>query len=68
MFCCVLCGSPCRSLWQAIVITGTAGFGTAIGVHFPIGYVSFSHLLPAYVGVAMFIAGVALTFHRMVRS
>lgn len=65
MFCCVLCGQPSRSLWQALLIMGTAGFGTAIGVHYPIGYLSFSHLLPAYLGAAMFVTGMALTYNRM---
>jgi hypothetical protein len=68
MFCCVLCGTPSRSLWQSLVITGTAGFGTAIGVHFPIGYLSFSHLLPAYLGALMFVAGMVLTYDRMTRA
>jgi dihydroorotate dehydrogenase len=55
-------------LWQALAITGTAGFGTAIGVHFPIGYVSFSHLLPAYLGAAIFVTGMALTYNRMMKT
>lgn len=67
MFFCVLCGTPSRSLWQALLITGLAGFGTAIGVHFPIGYTSFTHLAPAYLGAAMFGAGMLLTFDGMVR-
>jgi hypothetical protein len=68
MFFCVLCGAPSRSLWQALLLTGTAGFGSAIGVHFPIGYHSFVHLAPAYLGAAIFAAGMALTFRRMVRE
>ena len=65
MFFCILCGKSSRSLWQALFITGTAGFGSAIGVHFPIGYVSFTHLAPAYVGAAMFFLGMILTFRKM---
>lgn len=68
MFCCVLCGRPSKSLWQALAITGVSGFGTAIGVHFPIGYTSFTHLLPAYFGAAMFVTGMALTYRRMTAS
>jgi hypothetical protein len=68
MFFCVYCSPPCRSLWQALWIMGAAGFGTAIGVHFPIGYVSVTHLAPAYLGAAMFIAGMALTHNEMVRT
>ncbi len=57
---CVWCGSPMRSLRQALGVAGAAGFGAAIGVHFVIGYTSFVHLLPAYLGCAMYLAGLAL--------
>ena len=65
MLLCVYCSPPCRSLWQALWVMGGAGFGTAIGVHYPIGYVAFSHLAPAYVGATIFIAGMALSHPRM---
>ncbi|MEE9128700.1 MAG: hypothetical protein V3T84_01685 [Phycisphaerales bacterium] len=67
MFFCVWCGRPSRGLWQAILITGLAGFGAAIGVHPAIGYTDFVHLAPAYLGAVIFVAGVALTFNTMVR-
>jgi hypothetical protein len=65
MFLCVLYGLPSRALWQALLITGAAGFGSAIGVHFPIGYTSFVHLAPAYLGALMFATGMLLTFPKM---
>jgi hypothetical protein len=65
MFFCVWCGQPSRSLWQALLLTGTAGFGTAIGVHPAVGYTDFVHLAPAYLGAGLFTAGIALTFRRM---
>ncbi len=65
MFLCVLFGSPSRALWQALLITGAAGFGSAIGVHFPIGYTSFIHLAPAYLGALMFAAGMVLAYSGM---
>jgi hypothetical protein len=65
MWFCLWCGRPSRSLWQALVLTGTAGFGTAIGVHPAIGYTTFTHLAPAYLGAIMFTAGLILTFGRM---
>lgn len=68
MFFCVLCGTPSRSLWQVLLVTGTFGFGTAIGVHFPIGYTTFIHLAPAYLGATMCCVGMILTFNRMVRQ
>ncbi len=57
MLLCVWCGRPSKALWQALLITGLAGFGTAIGVHPPIGYTTFSHLAPAYLGAMMFLVG-----------
>lgn len=65
MFLCVLYGAPSRALWQALLITGAAGFGSAIGVHFPIGYTSFIHLAPAYLGALMFAGGMLLIFSKM---
>lgn len=67
MLCCVWFGGMSRSLWQALLITGTSGFGTAIGVHFPIGYLSFTHLAPAYLGATMFALGMLLTYRDMMR-
>jgi hypothetical protein len=60
MFACVWCARPSRALWQALTIAGVAGFGTAIGVHPAIGYLSVSHLGPAVVGCIVFAAGLAL--------
>ena len=68
MFFCVWCARPSRALWQAVLITGLAGFGAAIGVHPAIGYTDFVHLAPAYLGAIIFVAGVALTFNTMVRA
>jgi hypothetical protein len=68
MFFCLLHGAPSRSLWQAILLTGLFGFGSAIGVHYPIGYTSFVHLAPAYLGAVMFCAGLVLTYNGMVCS
>ncbi len=68
MFFCVYCSRPCPSLWQALWVMGGAGFGTAIGVHFPIGYTSASHLAPAFLGAMMFSVGMALTHREMMRG
>ena len=54
------CGTPCRSLWQVLLIAGTAGFGTAIGVHPAIGYTNLFHLGPALAGLAVFVIGMIL--------
>ena len=57
MFLSVLSARPSRSLWQALAISGLAGFGTAIGIHPVIGYTTPSHLGPAVVGAVVFAAG-----------
>ena len=35
---------PTLALWQALLLGGVTGFGCAIGVHYPIGYLIVSHL------------------------
>jgi len=60
MFLCVLWAAPSRSFRQALGVAGIAGFGTAIGVHPAIGYLSLSHLGPAVFGALVFALGLAL--------
>jgi len=52
---------PSRSLWQALLVAGIAGWSTAIGVHPVIGYTDAIHLAPAVTGAVLFFAGLALT-------
>jgi hypothetical protein len=68
MFFCVWCGTPSRNLWQALCLSGTTGFATAIGVHPLIGYTDAFHLAPAVTGAAIFTTGLALTFKPMVEA
>lgn len=49
-----------RSLVQIVVLMGCVGFGCSIGVHFAVGYNDFLHLLPAFVGFALFVAAAGL--------
>jgi hypothetical protein len=65
LFCCVWFGCPSRSLWQTVLLAGSAGFVTAIGVHPLIGYMDFSHLAPAYLGALMFSTGITLCHKPM---
>jgi hypothetical protein len=60
MFACLRYGRASRALWQALAIAGVAGFGTAVGVHPAIGYLSVTHLGPAVLGCVVFAAGLAL--------
>lgn len=61
LFACVWCGTPCRSLWQMLLVAGAIGWSTAIGVHPAIGYTDTLHLAPAVTGAALFFAGLVLT-------
>lgn len=47
-------------LWWVLAIAGVIGFGAAIGAHPVVGYLSFSHLLPAVVGAITFLVGIGL--------
>ena len=49
---------PTRALWQALLFAGLMGFGCAIGIHYPLGYISASHLAPAWAGAAMYAVGI----------
>jgi hypothetical protein len=49
------CADLNRSLVEIVAVMGCAGFGTAIGVHFVVGYVDFFHLLPAFAGSCIFL-------------
>jgi MFS family permease len=62
---CVWCGTPSRSLWQVLCLSGMAGFSTAVGVHPIVGYTDFLHLAPALMGMSIFIIGLALCFKPM---
>jgi hypothetical protein len=67
VFFCVWCGTPSRSLWQVVCLAGLTGFGTAIGIHPIVGYLSLSHLAPAIAVATIFCVGIAMSFVPMVR-
>jgi hypothetical protein len=50
-----------RALWQAVLLAGLTGFGCAIGIHYPMGYMSASHLAPAWTGAMIYLVGVVCT-------
>jgi hypothetical protein len=49
------CAELSRSLIEIIAVMGFTGFGCAISVHFAVGYVDYMHLLPAFLGFAIFL-------------
>jgi len=53
---------PAIALWQALLVGGMTGFGCAIGVHYPMGYLSASHLAPAWSGAAIYLMGIVCLF------
>jgi hypothetical protein len=57
---CVWCGRSSRARWEALLIAGVAGFGSAVGVHGLIGYLDVSHVGPAILGSGLFVAGIVL--------
>jgi hypothetical protein len=59
---------PSRALWQAQLVGGLAGFGCAIGIHYPMGYLSVSHLAPAWTGALIYMAGIVCLFPATRRS
>lgn len=48
------------SFRQAVWLSGAAGFGCAIGIHYIEGYTDMSHLGPALVGAAIFMVSALL--------
>lgn len=49
---------PTRAMWQALLFAGLVGFGCAIGIHYPMGYLSVSHLAPAWAGALIYVIGI----------
>ncbi len=65
MFFAVWCAAPQPGLWRVLAAAGAAGFATAIGVHPLIGYTDAGHLAPAFAGLALFGAGLGLSYRAM---
>jgi hypothetical protein len=59
---CLWFAAPTKNLWQIFLVAGTFGFGCAVGVHFGVGYLNVTHLLPAYLGAITFYTGMALCY------
>ena len=56
-----------RGLWWALLVSGSIGFASAIGIHPLVGYTSFVHLLPAYAGALAFAVAMWLLHRPMCR-
>jgi hypothetical protein len=55
-------------LWQVLALVWAAGFGSAIAVHFAIGYTDPIHLAPAITGAVLSLVGLVLTYRPMMQS
>jgi len=53
-------GRPSKSLWQALLVGGIAGWGCAIGIHPIIGYTSAIHVGPAIGVAALYFMGLGM--------
>lgn len=49
-------------LWWTMLIAGLAAYACAIGVHFAVGYLHLTHLMPAFAGLGWFLIGLALSY------
>jgi len=48
-------------VWWTLLLAGLPGFLAAVWVHVHIGYMNMTHLFPAYLAIALFAAGLALS-------
>ena len=55
-------------LWEALLVSGIAGFACAIGVHYGIGYLIFTHLAPAWVGASIYAVAMVCTWPGAFRA
>jgi dihydroorotate dehydrogenase len=51
-----------RWLWWTYLLGGGAAYAAAVGVHLAVGYTDFRHLLPAFGGTLLLVAGLGLTY------
>ena len=58
---------PSRNLWEILILSLGIGFAAAVAVHWLIGYTDYTHLAPAYLGILAYLAGLILTYNKMVR-
>lgn len=52
-------------LWWTMLLAGLPAYVAAIGVHYAVGYTHIVHLLPAFSGLVIFSAGMALSYSFM---
>ncbi len=65
---CLWFAQPSKNLWQVLLLAGCFGFGCAVGVHFGVGYINLTHLLPGYLGSVVFALGMVMSYQPMVKK
>jgi dihydroorotate dehydrogenase len=51
-----------RAVWWILLLGGVTGFSGAVGVHLAVGYLEITHLGPALIALALFLAGALLSY------
>lgn len=57
-----------RWLWWMLAVAGLAAYAPAILVHYLVGYINTWHLAPAYAGLAVLTAGLAISYPYLCRN
>jgi dihydroorotate dehydrogenase len=57
-----------RWMWWMLLFGGLPGFVAGFGVHGAIGYTDWFHLLPAFVALALYVAGLILLYPYLTRQ
>lgn len=55
-------------LWRSFLFGGLPAFLSGIITHFLIGYITFIHILPVYIALALFIGGLVLSYSFLHQS
>jgi hypothetical protein len=57
-----------RWLWHALLGLGLPAYGAALGIHLAVGYVDWRHMVPAVVGLLLWLAGLGLSKRYLTNS
>lgn len=55
-------------VWWTFLVGGLPGFAAGIGTHYKIGYVDWWHLLPAFVALVFYVAGLLFSYGFLCRK
>ncbi|MBL9217384.1 MAG: hypothetical protein JNG82_02780 [Opitutaceae bacterium] len=55
-------------LWWAIAGLGSFAYAAALGMHFKVGYTDWRHMVPAIVGLGLWLGGLAFTWRHLIKE